>query len=193
MGVEFAQFVKTDIDFRYYQIIDEKRTLVYRGFLGLGIPYGNSSTGLPFIKKYFTGGANDIRAWQVRTIGPGTYSSDKVLNLIADMKITLNLEYRFPIISFLEGAMFIDAGNIWAIDKNDDRPGALFYWDSFYKQMAIGTGFGTRFDFSFFIIRFDFGIPLHDPRLPDGDRWFNSVKGLKFRDVTLNFGINYPF
>ncbi len=193
MGLEFAQFVKVDFDYRFYQIVDAKRSLVYRCFFGIGVPYGNSVKGLPFIKKYFTGGANDIRAWQVRSLGPGSYTGDARFNQIGDMKMVFNIEYRFPLISFMEGAIFLDAGNIWAVDKKDDRPGALFEWDRFYKEIAIGTGIGTRFDFSFFIIRFDFGVPLYDPIYPEDARWLRTFKDLKFRDFTLNFGIGYPF
>lgn len=192
-GVEFAQFVKADLDFRYYLIVDDKRSLVYRNFFGIGLPYGNSTRGLPFIKRYFTGGANDLRAWQVRNLGPGSYSEGLSYNQIADMKMVFNLEYRFPVVSFLEGALFLDAGNIWAIDSNDDREGALFEWDRFYKEIALGTGIGTRLDFSFFVIRFDFGVPLYDPKFPEEDRWLRTFKDLKFRDLTFNFGIGYPF
>lgn len=192
-GVEFAQFVKADMDFRYYIMVDDKRSLVYRTFFGIGLPYGNSTRGLPFIKRYFTGGANDLRAWQVRNLGPGSYSEGLSYNQIADMKMVFNLEYRFPVVSFLEGALFLDAGNIWAIDSNDDREGALFEWDRFYKEIALGTGIGTRLDFSFFVIRFDFGVPLYDPKFPEEDRWLRTFKDLKFRDLTFNFGIGYPF
>jgi len=89
--------------------------------------------------------------------------------------------------------VFIDAGNIWAIDKNDDREGALFEWNRFYKEIALGTGFGARFDFSFFIIRFDFGVPLYDPHYPLGERWLGTFKDFEIRDLTFNFGIGYPF
>lgn len=194
IGVEFAQFVKADIDYRYYQVFNENQSLVYRGFFGIGLPYGNSTTGLPFIKKYFIGGANDIRAWRVRSIGPGGYSNPNTsYDQIADMKIMFNLEYRFKLVSFIEGALFIDAGNIWAIDKNDNRAKALFEWHRFYKEIALGTGFGTRFDFSFFIIRFDFGIPLYDPVYPVGERWFGTFDTFELSDFTFNFGIGYPF
>jgi outer membrane protein assembly factor BamA len=194
MGVEFAQFVKADLDYRYYQVFDEKRSLVYRGFFGVGLPYGNSTTGLPFIKKYFIGGANDLRAWHVRSVGPGSYSNPtRGYDQIGDMKLLFNLEYRFPLISFINGAVFLDAGNIWAIDKNDNRAGALFNMYRFYNEFAIGTGFGTRIDLSFFIIRFDFGVPLHDPTLPLGERWFGTFKTFELSDFTFNFGIGYPF
>jgi outer membrane protein assembly factor BamA len=193
MGVEFAQFVKADVDLRYYHYIDDRRNLVYRLFLGAGMPYGNSSRGLPFIKKYFTGGANDLRAWQVRSLGPGSYPYQSGFDQIGDMKIVMNLEYRFKVISFLEGALFFDAGNIWAIDKNDDREGALFETDRFYKEIALGSGIGARFDFTFFVLRFDFGVPLYDPKFPEDDRWLRTFKDMKFRDLTFNFGIGYPF
>ncbi|HOE05644.1 MAG TPA: BamA/TamA family outer membrane protein [Bacteroidales bacterium] len=193
-GTEFAQFAKTDLDLRYYNVFNKKHSLVYRAYLGVGLPYGNSrSNGLPFIKKYFTGGANDIRAWQVRTLGPGSYTSTSAFNQMADMKLMFNMEYRFDIASFLEGAVFLDAGNIWAIDKNDDREGALFKWNNFYKEIALGTGLGARFDFSFFIIRFDFGVPLYDPGYPIGERWLGTFSSLEFSDFTFNFGIGYPF
>lgn len=193
-GVEFAQFVKADIDYRYYQVFNENQRLVYRGFFGIGLPYGNSTKGLPYIKKYFIGGANDIRAWRVREIGPGAYSNNTSnYDQIADMKLMFNLEYRFKLLSFIEGALFVDAGNIWAIDKNDNRTGALFNWDTFYKEIALGTGFGTRFDFSFFIIRFDFGVPLYDPSFDPGNRWLGTFSTLELKDFTFNFGIGYPF
>ncbi|PLX07876.1 MAG: hypothetical protein C0596_09045 [Marinilabiliales bacterium] len=192
IGVEFAQFVKADLDYRYYQVFNENQSLVYRGFFGIGLPYGNSLRGLPFVKKYFIGGANDIRAWRVRTIGPGSYNGTNY-DQIADMKMMFNLEYRFKLISFIEGALFLDAGNIWAIDENDNRVGALFAWDRFYREIALGTGFGTRFDFSFFIIRFDFGVPLYDPVYPEGERWLGTFNTFELSDFTFNFGIGYPF
>jgi outer membrane protein assembly factor BamA len=109
------------------------------------------------------------------------------------MKLMFNLEYRFKLVSFINGAVFLDAGNIWAVDKNDNRAGALFNLSRFYKEIAIGTGFGTRIDLSFFIIRFDFGIPLHDPTLALGERWFGTFKTFELKDFTFNFGIGYPF
>ncbi|MDD4149724.1 MAG: BamA/TamA family outer membrane protein [Bacteroidales bacterium] len=194
IGVEFAQFIKADFDYRYYQIFNENQSFVYRGFFGIGLPYGNSTKGLPFIKKYFIGGANDIRAWRVRTIGPGSYTNPgSNYDQIADMKMMFNFEYRFKIISFIEGALFLDAGNIWAIDKKDNRAGSLFRWDKFYKEIAVGTGFGVRFDFSFFIIRFDFGIPLYSPIYPPSERWLGTFSTFELNDFTFNFGIGYPF
>lgn len=199
MGVEFSQFVKTDMDYRYYQIFGKNHSLVYRAFLGIGFPYGNSTKGLPFVKKYFIGGANDLRAWATRTIGPGSYSPDYLsIDQHGDMKFVFNLEYRFKMVSFLNGALFVDAGNIWSISKNDDRPGALFKWNKFYKEIALGTGFGIRLDFSFFLIRLDFGVPLYNPgKLNENGEskeggWTN-FRHFKFKDLTFNLGINYPF
>lgn len=191
---EIAQYVKTDIDYRFYKIINEKSSVVWRAYFGIGIPYGNSTKGLPFVKRYFIGGANDIRAWQVRTIGPGSYSNEhKNCDQIADMKIMLNMEYRFPLISVIQGALFIDAGNIWAVDKNDNREGALFSFSRFYKEFALGTGFGLRLDFSFLVLRFDIGIPVYNPSLEAGSRWWESFTPFQIRKFTLNFGIGYPF
>ena len=194
LGVEFAQYVKADFDYRFYNVINEKNNIVYRAFFGIGLPYGNSTRGLPFVKRYFIGGANDIRAWQVRTLGPGSYSNiHRNYDQIADMKLMFNIEYRFTMVSFLHGALFVDAGNIWAIDKNDNRGGALFKFNEFYKQIALGTGFGLRFDFQFLILRFDIGIPVYNPSLGDGERWFESFAPFKVNKFTLNFGIGYPF
>jgi outer membrane protein assembly factor BamA len=193
VDLEFAQYIKADIDARYYIDIDRHRNLVSRVYLGAAIPYGNSTQGIPFVKKYYIGGANDIRAWQVRTLGPGSYSGGALFNQIADMKLLFNLEYRFDIIAFLKGALFLDAGNIWALDKADNREGALFDPNLFYKEIAVGTGLGFRLDFSFFILRFDFGMPLYDPAVPEGDRWLSDFDELNLNDFTLNFGIGYPF
>ncbi|MCF0206378.1 MAG: BamA/TamA family outer membrane protein [Bacteroidales bacterium] len=194
LGIEFAQYIKADFDYRFYDIINEKNSIIYRAFFGIGFPYGNSTKGLPFVKRYFIGGANDIRAWQVRTIGPGSYKNDiRNYDQIADMKLMFNIEYRFTMVSFLQGALFVDGGNIWAIDKNDNREGAMFSFKNFYKQIALGTGFGIRLDFQFLVLRFDVGIPVYNPSLDDGDRWFESFSPFKLRKFTLNFGIGYPF
>jgi len=194
IGVEFAQYVKADFDYRFYNIINGRNSLVYRAFFGIGLPYGNSTRGLPFVKRYFIGGANDIRAWQVRSIGPGSYSNThRNYDQIADMKLMFNIEYRFTMVSFLQGALFLDAGNIWAIDKDDNRDGALFKFNEFYKQIAIGTGFGLRFDLKFLVLRFDIGIPIYNPSLTGSDAWFESFRPFKINKFTLNFGIGYPF
>jgi outer membrane protein assembly factor BamA len=194
-NTSFAQYLRGDVDFRHYNIINAGNSLVYRLFAGAGLPYKNS-TALPFEKKYFSGGANSIRAWQVRDLGPGSYKElthATYSNQTADIKLEANIEYRFKLFWVLEGALFVDAGNIWAINRSDDRAGALFMWDKFYKDIAVGSGFGTRFDFSFFIFRFDLGIKTRDPVYPAGQKWVFGNRNLSRGDFVLNLGIGYPF
>jgi len=206
LGQPFAQFVKSDVDVRYNRIINNISSLVYRVFIGLGVPYNNSQA-MPFEKQYFEGGANGIRGWQVRSLGPGTYSTNDAvyINQTGDMKLETNLEYRFKLFSMLEGATFIDAGNIWAIKKDPDRPGAQFT-DKFYRDIAVGGGFGLRFDLKFVILRADVGFKLRDPRYLNttiteidnkpftaGNSWiFNRNFSLK-NDAALVIAIGYPF
>ena len=195
LGIPFSQYFKVDFDFRYYDIVDKSNTIVYRLFAGAGVPYGNSSS-LPFEKMYFAGGANSIRAWNVRTIGPGSYSGGSLTrfpNQSGDIKIEANLEYRFKLFWVLEGAFFVDAGNVWNI-KSDEFEGGLFRKNEFYKEFAVGSGFGIRLDFSFFLFRVDLGVKLRDPALPDGQRWIVGNRSLIWQDdFTVNIGIGYPF
>lgn len=194
-GIPFSQYFKVDLDFRYYDIVDKSSTIVYRFFAGAGIPYGNS-TALPFEKMYFSGGANSIRAWNVRDVGPGSFSGGsqtRFPNQSGDIKIEANLEYRFKMFWLLEGAFFIDAGNVWNL-KSDEFEGGLFRRDEFYNEFAVGSGFGTRFDFSFLIFRLDLGVKLRDPALEKGQRWIVGNRSLNWQDdFTINIGIGYPF
>lgn len=194
LNTRFAQYIKTDVEFRQGYKIDEYNSVVGRAFFGIGIPYGNFGV-LPFEKQYFTGGANGIRAWPVRSLGPGTYkaSPENYPNQTADVKLELNAEYRFKLIGFLEGALFLDAGNIWAINEKDNREGALFSLNTFYKQMALGTGAGLRFDFSYFIFRLDLGVKLRDPSQSDNAGWIIGSRSYNNSDLNLNFAIGYPF
>ncbi len=194
LNTRFAQYVKSDVEFRYGHIIDKYNSVVGRAFLGVGLPYGNFDV-LPFEKKYFTGGANGIRAWQVRSLGPGTYKapSTDYPNQSSDIKLEANLEYRFELMKFLEGALFFDAGNIWAINKKDNRPGAQFKFTEFYKQIALGTGAGFRFDFNYFIFRFDLGMKLRDPSQASGKGWTVGHRKLTGDDFNISFAIGYPF
>jgi len=193
-GVRYAQYVKMDIDYRYNWHINKANTLVARMFMGLGYAYGNLEV-LPFEKSYFSGGANGIRAWQVRSLGPGGYSNDEATypNNTADLKLEGNLEYRFKLIWALEGALFLDAGNIWAVSSKDNRPDAKFEMNRFYKEIAIGTGFGARVDLNFILFRLDLGVKLRDPSLPENDRWIIKNRPFKFSQLTYNIGIGYPF
>lgn len=196
--IPFAQYAKGDISFTYHGIITPKHHLVSHIGLGVAVPYLNA-TAVPFTKRYFAGGANGIRGWQARTLGPGTFRGDGsklVYDLqVGDIRLDLNLEYRFKVLSFLELAAFLDAGNIWTIDDYEDQPGGVFLWDQFYKQIAWSYGVGIRFDLSILIFRIDFGVKLHDPsRISDGTQWRTAPNGLKWKDdMTLHFAIGYPF
>ncbi len=194
-GIPFSQYAKVDLDLRYYDIIDKSNTIAYRLFGGVGIPYGNS-VALPFEKLFFSGGANSIRAWNVRSLGPGSFVGDSVSrfpNQTGDIKIEANIEYRFKMFWVLEGALFLDVGNVWNLNS-DEFEGGLFRKDSFYKEFAVGSGIGTRFDFSFVIFRLDLGLKLRDPAKLEGDRWVAGFDELTWRDdVVINIGIGYPF
>lgn len=210
-NVPYSQYIKTDIDLRHYNIITPSNSLIWRIFVGCAYPYGNSS-GLPFEKKYFSGGPNSIRAWRTRELGPGSYldtSRSVIPNTMADIKLEANLEYRFNILKLysnlkLEGALFMDVGNIWAINPKDDRPDALFDFNKFLGEIAVGTGFGTRFDLGFFLIRLDFGFKLRDPsfsknkwlldnELLNSEEYRDRQDKYNYRVWNLQFGIGYPF
>jgi outer membrane protein assembly factor BamA len=192
----FAQYIRTDMDLRYNYKFNNVGSMVYRGFFGIGIPYGNSKA-LPFEKQYFSGGANGIRAWQVRTLGPGSYAArDTVtfINQTADIKLEANAEYRFKLFWILEGAVFLDAGNIWTYKDDPARPGAQFKLNKFYKDIALGTGAGLRFDFEFVLGRIDLGMKLRDPSIEGSSKWIVVDRGYNFKkDFTVVIGIGYPF
>ncbi|MEN8230246.1 MAG: BamA/TamA family outer membrane protein [Bacteroidota bacterium] len=195
LGVDFAQYLKTDIDFRSYTFLYEDVSLVLRGFAGVGFAYGNSNA-MPFEKQYFSGGANSIRAWQVKNLGPGSYNDpdeSTYPNQTGDVKLEANMEYRFKLFWKLEAALFMDVGNIWSLSSEDDREGAGFEFSRFYKELAVGTGVGTRFVFSFFIFRFDLGIPLRNPYPIEGSAWLPGNAGISGKDLTFNMAIGYPF
>lgn len=195
LNVRYAQFFKVDFDFRHY-IQTGKNKMVYRLFLGAGIPYGNISQ-MPFSEQYFSGGANSLRAWQIRSVGPGSYQSNQMVeypNQTADLKLEANLEYRFKIVWMIEGAWFVDAGNIWSLKNDYGRYGAQIS-KNFYKELAIGTGLGVRLDFDFFIFRLDFGLKLHDPSLEEKNRWLVKDSSWLFKkdNWAFSLGIGYPF
>ncbi|MCK5135780.1 MAG: BamA/TamA family outer membrane protein [Bacteroidales bacterium] len=194
-GVDFAQYLKGDIDLRNYNFLYEDVSLVLRGFAGVGYAFLNSNA-MPFEKQYFSGGANSIRAWQVKNLGPGSYNDTTVTsypNQTGDVKLEANMEYRFKLFWKLEAAFFLDVGNIWSLSDEDDREGAGFEFKRFYKELAVGTGVGTRFVFSFFIFRFDLGIPLRNPYPIEGYNWLPGNAGVKGSDLTFNIAIGYPF
>ncbi len=190
MGQRFAQFIRPDLDFRYYRSLNAHNSVVFRLAGGIGIAYLNSRI-LPFEKSFYAGGSNDLRAFRARTVGPGSYSSDLGYERIGDIKINSNLEYRFDILKILKGAFFIDAGNIWLRQKDELRPDAEFKVSDFLDKMAIGTGFGLRVDFTFFIFRLDMGVPIKDPGLRGSKKYV--YKKFQLKDLNFNFGIGYPF
>jgi len=194
LNIRFAQYLKGDFEYRYGHMINNLSSVVGRAFAGVGVPYGNFDV-LPFEKKYFTGGANGIRAWQVRSLGPGTYKAplNTYPNQSSDIKLEANLEYRFKLFWIMEGAFFLDAGNIWAINSKDNRPGAVFLVDEFYKQIAVGTGLGLRFDFTFFLFRLDLGLKMRDPSLEAGKRFIPGNYPINGEQMNLSFAIGYPF
>ncbi len=198
-NIRYAQYAKADADFTYYQIFNKSHRLVYHAALGVAVPYGNASS-IPFEKRYFSGGANSVRGWSVRTLGPGGYSGTgsriDYNNQTGDIKLDLNLEYRFKFFKFLELALFTDAGNIWTIRDYESQPHGQFKTDEFYKQIAWSYGIGLRLDFSFFVFRVDFGVKLYDPsRLyTDQTQWRTVRNGLGWKDdMTFHFAIGYPF
>lgn len=196
LGIEFAQFVKFQTELRYHYKIAQSNDLAFRFNGGLGVPFHNSNYALPFEKSFYIGGPNSLRAFKTRTLGPGEYfSGEKTFDKIGDIILEANAEYRFELTSTFEGALFADAGNIWMYDSNTSRAGGNFGADTFVNQLAIGAGVGFRFDLTYFLLRFDLGIPIKTPYLDKGERWFfqpHTLEGKHFAPQ-LNFGIGYPF
>lgn len=193
--IPFSQFVKLDVDYRFYFQIRKLGKLVYRLAGGVGKPLKNL-TSLPYEQSFFGGGPNSNRAWRARTLGPGSYSQpDSVTSRydkIGDIQIETNLEYRFHIFKSFYGAWFADAGNIWLSYNDPNKPNGEFKLDKFYKEIAIGSGFGLRYDFSFFVLRLDAAMRVHDPQYAEGKRWVFGKQTLR-ESAILNFGIGYPF
>ncbi len=191
-NIPYAQYLRSDIDFRYYFMFNEKSIFVYRVFFGLGIPYGNSIV-LPFEKGFYAGGSNGMRGWNYRSLGPGSYKdvSGIYYEKMGDIKLEANLEYRFPVYKFLNGALFTDLGNIWLLNNSENYPGGKFEFSDVLNEIAIDGGLGIRFDFRFFIFRIDGAIPLRDPSYPKDEKW--RFKYLQIKKIIWNFGIGYPF
>jgi len=207
--LEFYQFSKANIDFRKVNSLSSKHDLAYRVNLGVAVPYG-INTVLPYEKYFFAGGSNGIRAWRPRRLGPGAYSpplnanpeEDGVFNYSfeqpGEILLETSVEYRRKLFSFVSWAYFIDAGNVWTLRNDPTRPGGQFQFDSFLSEIAVGSGFGLRFDFSFLILRLDAGSKMYDPAREKGQRWIahkllsNFPFGEKEQTI-LNIGIGYPF
>lgn len=190
--IPYSQFVKFDFDVRkYFTFNNEKQTLALRQFIGIGIPYGNSSS-MPFVRSYFNGGSNDIRAWRVfGGLGPADSQLDEKVRAYAmdNVKLTTNIEYRMPFTDMFEGAAFVDAGNIWSL--KDSGFGDQFKFNKFISQMGVGTGVGVRINVAYITLRLDAAYKVYDPNKPMGDRWVIS-KWQPLKPV-LNFAFGYPF
>lgn len=200
-GVPYSEYVKTEHDFRHYLRLNSKNRLASRIFIGLGFPYGNSKE-LPYIKQFFSGGTNSIRAFRARAVGPGDYKDETapysfIPDYSGDIKLELNTELRSKLFSIVEGAIFVDAGNVWLKNNATNRPGGAFSKE-FLSEMAIGAGVGLRLDLSFLILRGDLATPIRKPFLPKNERWvFNQInfgnKEWRHENLIFNLAIGYPF
>ena len=199
-NIEFAKYFRIDIDPRFYEFFSDKHSFAARFYAGIIVPFG-SSTAAPFFKQFSVGGPNSLRGWDQKELGPGSYSGallmpiqDQTFFQTGDIKLEFNLEYRFDIFYVFEGAFFLDAGNVWTLKANDERPGAQISSD-FIDEIAVSAGYGFRFDFTYFHIRFDFGFKLRNP-YPDintGRYWYNwdEIKAQNLGNFQV--AVNYPF
>ncbi|MDX1316114.1 MAG: BamA/TamA family outer membrane protein [Xanthomarina gelatinilytica] len=187
-NVAYSQYIKTEFDYIKHWDLGKKNVLALRSFAGIAIPYGNS-TNIPFSKSFFAGGTNDNRAWTAYSLGPGSLDSNDEFNE-ANLKLAFNIEHRFNIFEKFNGALFIDTGNIWNVFDDVTDPKATFTNFASLKDIAIGSGFGLRYDFGFAVFRFDIGFKTYDPSYPENNRWFNDYN---FSNAVYNIGINYPF
>jgi outer membrane protein assembly factor BamA len=191
----YAQYAKADINIVLNNPVQDFSALAWRLYFGIGKAYGNSKS-MPFEKMYYAGGANSLRGWQVRAIGPGSVPADSVADIpsqVADMRLEINMEYRFPIVWKIEGGFFVDAGNIWSISPKDSREGAVFSFKRFYKEIAVNTGLGVRLNFGYFVLRLDMGYKVYHPGLPEGSRLILPDRWFEHDNFGLHFGIGYPF
>ena len=194
-NIAYAQYVKGDFDFTWNMQFDYNNSLVWHFGFGIAYPYGNSTI-LPFEKRYFSGGANSVRGWSVRGLGPGTYigrdGNIDFINQTGDMKLDFNMEYRAHLFWKLNGALFVDAGNIWTLRNYDDQPGGQFKLRDFWKQLAVSYGFGVRLNFDYFILRFDLGMKAVNPAYTGRDH-YPIIQPKLNRDLTFHFAVGLPF
>ncbi len=194
LGIRYAQYVRLQSSFSNKIQLGEKSSIVYRLLAGAALSYGNSDA-VPYDRLFYSGGSNSMRGWMVRTLGPGNQTTNIKNSLyhsqLGNLKLETNLEFRFPVWDMLHGALFFDLGNVWYMKEGEAPTEGVFHFNSFYKQLGFNTGLGARIDLDFLVLRLDWGIKLHNPNLPAGNRWINSFK---FKDTTaLNFGVGYPF
>lgn len=193
-NTQYAQYAKMDFDYSWVYNFNMRNSIALRGGFGIGVPYGNSRM-IPFEKRFYAGGANSVRGWGVRTLGPGAYdarnSVTDFINQCGDIRLDLGVEYRAKLFWVIEGALFIDAGNIWTIHNYVNQPGGQFHFNTFYKQIAAAYGAGIRFDFTYFLLRLDLGMKAHNPAR--GQEEWPLIHPKWGRDKTLHFSIGYPF
>ena len=193
-GIYYSQYIKLNSDFGFLHIFDNRNSLAMRAGFGIGFPYGNSTI-LPFEKRFYGGGANGVRGWDVRTLGPGSFpgtnSVSDFINQCGDIRFIMSAEMRTKLFWVVELAAFIDAGNIWTIRAYPNQPGGLFKFNEFYKQLAASYGLGIRLDFSYFLLRFDMGMKAHNPAM--GEVAWPLIHPRWHRDSSFHFSIGYPF
>ncbi|GFI52228.1 outer membrane protein assembly factor [Muribaculaceae bacterium Isolate-039 (Harlan)] len=193
-GINYSQYVKGEVDYAITRNFNQRHSLAFHAGAGIGVPYGNSTV-LPFEKRFYAGGANGVRGWGVRTLGPGSYDSRNsvtdFINQCGDIRLDLSLEYRSKLFWVIEGGVFVDAGNIWTIRNYENQPGGMFHLDTFWKQIAAAYGLGLRFDFTYFLLRLDLGMKAHNPATGQ-ERW-PIVHPNWHRDATFHFAVGYPF
>jgi len=200
-SIEFSKFIKVDLDHHFNQKISGAHSIAGKFRLGFAIPFGGSES-VPFVRQFAVGGQNSIRGWQIRNLGPGGYDISKDPNAVrntlpyqtGDFILESSLEYRFPVSGFLNGALFIDAGNVWTLSSADERPNSQLSSD-FYKQIAVASGVGIRMDFSYFLLRFDFGYRIRNPFPNERGSYLNysSFGWGNINDANLSFGVTLPF
>ena len=194
LGIRYSQYIKADADYAFTHYLDRRQSIAFHVGAGIAIPYGNSDV-LPFEKRFYSGGANSVRGWGVRTLGPGSFDSSKDLSKFikqcGDIRFDINLEYRAKLFWVVELGLFIDAGNIWTIKDYEDQQGGVFKWNKFYEQIAAAYGAGIRLDFKYFLVRVDMGMKAHNPASGQ-EKWPLIHPDFK-RDSEFHFSVGYPF
>jgi outer membrane protein assembly factor BamA len=195
LGIRYSQYVRAELSASQRISLGHNMALAGRIYGGVGVTYGNShGRSIPFDRMFYCGGANSMRGWVPRTLGPGnrleindtTYPAQ-----VGDVRLEANAEFRFPIWWIFQGAVFLDLGNVWYLrDTEDSNPEEVFHFNRFYKQLGFNTGLGLRIDATFVILRIDLGMQLHNPGRPEGERWIHNFK---WDNMALNFGVGYPF
>lgn len=193
-GIQFSQYIKFNLDYSYNHSFDKRNSLVFHIGTGAAIPYGNSTI-LPFEKRFYSGGANSLRGWSVRTLGPGKFNANNSVSSFmeqcGDIRLDLNAEYRAKLFWVFEMAAFIDAGNIWTVRSYENQQGGVFKFNTFYKQLAASYGIGLRLNFNYFLLRFDCGMKAVNPA--EGQEHYPIIHPEFKRDYALHFSVGYPF